>query len=282
MVYALVALGISLIFSGLDVIHFAHGEIYMLGAFIGLMLFRRLRLPYIPTLMLRVIITGLVGVIIERVFYRRLTQRGRRLHGRRHADGDRRLRHVDRAAERRVPDLGPEAAAVPGAVRTPHRDRQLTLRCPTCGSCHRRFVLMRSCHLVLRKTHDRARDARRRTTRTSAYLSGVNVPLMISSDLLALACRARRRGRRADRADQLRAGADGHRHPDQGLRAAWSAVRQPARRRCSAGCSVGVDESLGAGYVSGTYKDIYAFILLIVVMMVKPSGILGVEAKVKA
>ena len=48
------------------------------------------------------------------------------------------------------------------------------------------------------------------------------------------------------------------------------------------GLLVGVTESLGAGYVSGTYKDIYAFILLIVVMMVKPSGILGVEAKVKA
>ena len=39
MVYALVALGISLIFSGLDIVHFAHGEIYMLGAFIGLVLY---------------------------------------------------------------------------------------------------------------------------------------------------------------------------------------------------------------------------------------------------
>ena len=48
------------------------------------------------------------------------------------------------------------------------------------------------------------------------------------------------------------------------------------------GLLVGVTESLGAGYVSGTYKDIYAFLLLITVMMVKPSGILGVEAKVKA
>ena len=52
MVYALVALGISLIFSGLDIMHFAHGEIYMLGAFIGLMLFQKTGLPYIPTLML--------------------------------------------------------------------------------------------------------------------------------------------------------------------------------------------------------------------------------------
>jgi branched-chain amino acid transport system permease protein len=48
------------------------------------------------------------------------------------------------------------------------------------------------------------------------------------------------------------------------------------------GLLVGVFESLGAGYVSGTYKDVYAFILLIVVLMVKPSGVLGVEAKMKA
>jgi branched-chain amino acid transport system permease protein len=48
------------------------------------------------------------------------------------------------------------------------------------------------------------------------------------------------------------------------------------------GLLVGVTESLGAGYVSGNYKDIYAFLLLILVLMIKPSGILGVEAKVKA
>ncbi len=48
------------------------------------------------------------------------------------------------------------------------------------------------------------------------------------------------------------------------------------------GLLVGVVESLGAGFISGTYKDIYAFVLLIVVLMVKPSGILGVDAKVKA
>ena len=48
------------------------------------------------------------------------------------------------------------------------------------------------------------------------------------------------------------------------------------------GLLVGVVESLGAGYLSGTYKDIYAFILLIVVLMVKPSGILGITVKTKA
>lgn len=48
------------------------------------------------------------------------------------------------------------------------------------------------------------------------------------------------------------------------------------------GLLVGVVESLGAGYVNGAYKDVYAFLLLIFVLMVKPSGILGIEAKVKA
>ena len=35
-VYGIVALGISLIYSGLDIVHFAHGEMYMFGAFFGL------------------------------------------------------------------------------------------------------------------------------------------------------------------------------------------------------------------------------------------------------
>ena len=48
------------------------------------------------------------------------------------------------------------------------------------------------------------------------------------------------------------------------------------------GLLVGVTESLGAGYLSGSYKDIYAFFLLIAVLMVRPAGMFGVIAKVKA
>ena len=46
MVYALVALGISLVYSGLDIVHFAHGEMYMLGAFVGLFAYSELNLAY--------------------------------------------------------------------------------------------------------------------------------------------------------------------------------------------------------------------------------------------
>src|SRR3989442_3574700 len=72
----LVAIGISLIYSGLDVVHFAHGEIYMLGAFIGVFLFNTFHLPFPLVLVGSMILTGLVGVIIQRVFYRRILKGG--------------------------------------------------------------------------------------------------------------------------------------------------------------------------------------------------------------
>src|SRR5688572_2221044 len=76
MVYALIAIGISLIYSGLDIVHFAHGEIYMLGAFIGLVLFNTFELPYWVVILGSMILTGIIGVLIERIFYRRLTAGG--------------------------------------------------------------------------------------------------------------------------------------------------------------------------------------------------------------
>ena len=75
-VYGIVALGISLIYSGLDIVHFAHGEIFMLGAFIGLVFFNTVGLPYPVALIMAMIATAVIGIVIERVFYRRLTRSG--------------------------------------------------------------------------------------------------------------------------------------------------------------------------------------------------------------
>ena len=57
-VYGLVALGVSLIYSGLDIVHFAHGEIFMFGAFFGLVLFKDFGIAYPITLFLAMILTG--------------------------------------------------------------------------------------------------------------------------------------------------------------------------------------------------------------------------------
>ena len=75
-VYGIVALGISLIYSGLDIVHFAHGEMYMFGAFLGPVLAHNVGVPYPIALIGAMVLTALLGMAVERVFYRRLTRAG--------------------------------------------------------------------------------------------------------------------------------------------------------------------------------------------------------------
>src|SRR5213083_2659007 len=73
--YALVAVGFTLFFGVLDVIHFSHGDIFMLGAFAGLTVLAGLKaaglggaLLALPlTFAVSIVATGLVGVLAERV-----------------------------------------------------------------------------------------------------------------------------------------------------------------------------------------------------------------------
>ena len=90
-IYGLVALGISLIYTGLDVVNFSHGEFFMIGAFAGLTMFNLLGnqdwifnifpdaygwIIYVVCLFTAFVSMGLFGVFIERVFLRPLTKKG--------------------------------------------------------------------------------------------------------------------------------------------------------------------------------------------------------------
>ncbi|HZO94601.1 MAG TPA: branched-chain amino acid ABC transporter permease [Candidatus Baltobacteraceae bacterium] len=70
--YALLALGLSVIFGMLRVVNFAHGAMYMLGAFAtyyGATLFH---LPFFAALIVAPIVVGLFGIVLERALLRRL------------------------------------------------------------------------------------------------------------------------------------------------------------------------------------------------------------------
>ncbi|WP_213991833.1 branched-chain amino acid ABC transporter permease [Sodalis sp. dw_96] len=72
LVYALMAIGFTLIFGVLNVVNFAHGELYMLGAFAGLLVIQAFAPPLIAVLLL-VVAVGLVsGVLLERIAFRPL------------------------------------------------------------------------------------------------------------------------------------------------------------------------------------------------------------------
>ncbi len=66
--YAMLSLGLSVIFGLLNIINFAHGAQYMMGAFAAYLLLTHTGIGYWPALIVAPVLVGIVGVIIERVF----------------------------------------------------------------------------------------------------------------------------------------------------------------------------------------------------------------------
>ncbi|MDN5842734.1 MAG: branched-chain amino acid ABC transporter permease [Alcaligenaceae bacterium] len=70
--YAVLSLGLAVIFGLLNIINFAHGALYMLGAFVAWMGLQYLGLNYWIMLILAPIVVGLFGIVLERLFLRHL------------------------------------------------------------------------------------------------------------------------------------------------------------------------------------------------------------------
>ena len=70
--YALLSLGLAVIFGMLNIINFTHGAQYMMGAFAAFLLLRHLGIGYWPALVVVPVIVGAFGVVIERLFLKRI------------------------------------------------------------------------------------------------------------------------------------------------------------------------------------------------------------------
>lgn len=70
--YALLSLGLAIIFGLLGVINFAHGAQYMLGAFVAWIALTKCGVGYFPALILTPLLVAALGVVIERTMLRRL------------------------------------------------------------------------------------------------------------------------------------------------------------------------------------------------------------------
>jgi len=70
--YALLSLGLAVIFGLLNIINFAHGAQYMMGAFVAYLTLNKLGMGYWPSLIIAPVVVGLTGVVIERLMLSRL------------------------------------------------------------------------------------------------------------------------------------------------------------------------------------------------------------------
>ncbi|KZZ85398.1 MULTISPECIES: branched-chain amino acid ABC transporter permease [Bacillaceae] len=71
-IYALIALGYTMVYGIVKLINFAHGDVFMVGAFVGFYSITVLKLPFFPALILAMTVCALFGMMIERIAYKPL------------------------------------------------------------------------------------------------------------------------------------------------------------------------------------------------------------------
>ena len=70
--YAVLSLGLAIIFGIVKIVNFAHGAFFMTGAFVAFLLERHLGIGYWPALIVAPLIVGAVGIVLERTLLRRI------------------------------------------------------------------------------------------------------------------------------------------------------------------------------------------------------------------
>ncbi len=76
--YAVIALGITLIFSIMNILNFAHGQMFMIGGFAVYYVYGEYHLPFALGLLVATVGVGLIGVLFDILFFRRMRRRATR------------------------------------------------------------------------------------------------------------------------------------------------------------------------------------------------------------
>jgi branched-chain amino acid transport system permease protein len=283
-VYALIALGYTMVYGILEFINFAHGEIYMVGAYLGIIavaVATSLGLGGFPILLLVIAFVFAMafsaswGVTIERLAYRPLRQ---------------------------APRLAPLISALGVSIflqnfvmvtqgtrdkvfRLTEHPLPLTSGSITFGSTQISFVqmmimgtavfLMILLSLFIGKT--KLGKAMRATAQDQkmAYLVGIDINRVISVTFLIGSALGAAAGVMVALYYGLVNFFIGY---IAGIKAFTAAVLGGIGNVPGAmlgGIILGLVESFGAGYLSSEYKDVYAFVILVVFLIFRPQGLLG-------
>lgn len=279
-VYALIALGYTMVYGILELINFAHGEVYMLGAYlgvIGLGLLQAVNLTgmsspvtIILLLLFSATIAALWGVSIERFAYRPLRHAGR-LSPLIAALGMSILLQnfvmlSQGAREKIFPDfLGGHGIDLAGARLAPV---QLLILVTS-------VVIMILLTLLVRKTKIGAAMRATAQDRIMAQLCGISTDHIIA---LTFAIGSSLAGVAGVLVASYYGLINFYIGYQAGLKAFTAAVLGGIGNIPGAmlgGLMLGLVEAFGAGYVSSEYKDVYAFLILILFLIFRPGGLLG-------
>ena len=270
-VYALVAVGLSLIWATAKLLDFAFGEVFMLGGILAYTFVVLAGIPLVPSLVLTLALCALLGVLVERGIYFRLYN----------AD------HVIVL----IATIGVSMILKDGATKIwgsetlifPPMFEQVLVVGDVVIRLH--FVVILACalgligsfHLLITRTRLGIALRAVAENREVAAMMGVNVVAMLSlafgiSYLMAAAAGA------LIGPIHYVATTGGTTMMVKGVAAAVLGGFGSLPGALVGGLAIGLIEAMAAGYVSSSFKDLIVFGLFIAVLYWRPQGLLGVKA----
>ena len=285
-VYALIALGYTMVYGILELINFAHGEIYMLGAYLGIIILGfftavgltsySLPVALMLTFMLTVFFCASYGYTMEKLAYKPLRQ-APKLSPLISAIGvsiflQNYVMITQGATDKVFPPVVGTAGFTFGDARVSYLQTAII---SVSG------LMMLLLHTFISKTKTGKAMRAVAQDKNMAALVGINTDNIISITFIIGSGLAAVAGMMVSVYYGLVNYSIGY---SAGIKAFTAAVLGGIGNIPGAmfgGILLGLIESLGAAYISSEYKDVYAFIILIIILLVKPAGLLGKASEEK-
>lgn len=276
-IYALIALGYTMVYGIIKLINFAHGDIYMLGAFMAFYATTFFHLNFFVALVIAMLLCGVLGVVIERIAYKPL-RHATRITALITAMGvsyvlEYTMQYFAGSEVKTFPtDLLENATFSLGGVRITMM--QIYIFVIT-------IVLMILLTYIVNKTKMGRAMRAVSVDEDAAKLMGINVDTTISFTFFLGSCLA---GVAGVLVGVYYNSINPLMGMTPGLKAFIAAVFGGIGNIPGAmigGLFIGIAETLVTAYGSSLYKDAIVYVILILVLILKPDGLLGKNAKEK-
>ncbi|MCK9170739.1 MAG: branched-chain amino acid ABC transporter permease [Treponema sp.] len=270
-IYALVALGYSMVYGVLQIVNWAHADVMMVGTFIGMTLISMLHVPVVAMIILAAGATALIGMGVERVAYRPIKV-NRRMAVLVSALGmsvflQNLAQLVWGSGSRPLAIIARKTFAA-GSVSFTNLQIIITL-----VTLFMLFVL----YVLVYKTKIGVAMRACSTSIENAKLMGINTNLIISATFALGSFIAGIGG-------VLIGAYYNSVYPTMGYLLGMKAFSAAILGGIGSipgsvigGYLIGLIESLGAGYISSNYRDAYSFLVMIIILALRPSGIMGAK-----
>lgn len=275
-IYALIALGYTMVYGIIKLINFAHGDVYMVGAYVGFACTTFLSLGFIPALLAAMLVCALMGVVIEKVAYKPL-RNATRIAALITAIGVSLLLEYGM-----MYFVSPQVRTFPNVLP----DFKLPLGDLTVGSRQVIIIAVTILLMLLLQYivhYTKTGKAMRAVSldKDAAQLMGINVNTTISYTFAIGSALA---GAAGVLVGVYYNSINPLMGVLPGLKAFVAAVFGGIGIIPGAmvgGFFIGLTETFVSGYGSSLYKDAVVFAILIVVLLIKPSGLLGKNTREK-